>query len=538
MFGIEFPAPTAVDRLVGMFSPKAELNRLKARAALRFFGPGGYSGASKTRPSLKAYHPRARSADEDILGDVVDLRARSRDLVRNTPIATGALNTMTTHAVGSGLALQSQIDREFLGLSDDDADAWERQAERLWRAWSATSACDITGHSDFGALQDLVLRSTLESGDILPVRRFVERRGDVLGLKVQLIEADRISNPEREPNTDRLVDGVEFDANGRPVRYHVANRHPNALSLGFTDMLVWTAIPAVDRRSGERRALHVFRKIRPGQTRGVPIFAPVIEPLKQLGRYTDAELMAAVVASFFTVFVKSGLAEQGLDFAPLDPDDTNPPKDYEYKLGSGSVVGLADGEEVQIADPKRPNDRFDPFVMAVLRQVGAAIEVPFELLVKHFTSSYSASRAALLEAWRAVMTRRTWLARMFCQPSYEWAIAEAVTRGMLRAPGFFANPMFRRAWCGTRWIGPAQGQIDPLKEINAAEKRLDVGVSTIAEETAQFTGGDWERNHAQQVKEKTMRQRDGLGGAPTPPTATAVLEEPADAVDKEEDDDA
>ena len=527
MFDITFPAPTVVDRMVGVFSPKAELNRLKARAALRFFGPGGYTGASKTRPSLKEYNPRARSADEDILGDVVDLRARTRDLVRNTPIATGALNTMATHAVGSGLSMQSQIDREFLGLSDDEADSWERKAERFWRAWSETPSCDLTGHGDFGSLQDLVLRSTLESGDILLVRRFVERRGDVLGLKIQLVEADRISNPDREPNTDRLVDGVELDTNGRPIRYHVSNRHPNALSLGFTDMLAWTTIPAFDRRNGERRALHVFRKIRPGQTRGVPIFAPVIESLKQLSRYTEAELMAAVVASFFTVFVKSGLAEQGFEFAPLDSDDTDPPKDYEYKLGSGSVVGLADGEEVQIADPKRPNDSFDPFVMAVLRQVGAAIEVPFELLIKHFTSSYSASRAALLEAWRAVVTRRTWLARMFCQPSYEWAMAEAVMRGMLRAPGFFANPMFRRAWCGARWIGPAQGQIDPLKEINAAEKRIHIGVSTIAEETAQFTGGDWERNHAQQVKEKARRQRDGLGGAESP-TATAVLEEPED----------
>ncbi len=43
---------------------------------------------------------------------------------------------------------------------------------------------------------------------------------------------------------------------------------------------------------------------RPGQRRGVPVLAPVIEALKQLGRYTDAELVAAVVSGLFTVFVK------------------------------------------------------------------------------------------------------------------------------------------------------------------------------------------------------------------------------------------
>src|SRR5690606_12542726 len=119
------------------------------------------------------------------------------------------------------------------------------------------------------------------------------------------------------------------------------------------------------------------------------------------------------------------------------------------------------------ANPGRPNAGFDPFVLAVLRQIGVALELPYEVLIKHFTSSYSAARAALLDAWRFFRRRRAWLARKFCQPVYEAWLADAVATGLVDAPGFFADPVRRASWCGARWIGDAPGQIDPQKEVDA-----------------------------------------------------------------------
>jgi hypothetical protein len=58
-----------------------------------------------------------------------------------------------------------------------------------------------------------------------------------------------------------------------------------------------------------------------------------------------------------------------------------------------------------------------------------------------------------------------------------------------------------------------------------------MGVATLAEETAQMTGGDWERKHRQRVKEERMRRRDGLGGQ-----IVAAKAEPA-PIDKEEEED-
>ena len=171
---------------------------------------------------------------------------------------------------------------------------------------------------------------------------------------------------------------------------------------------------------------------------------------------------------------------------------------------------LATGESIESANPNRPNDSFDPFVLSILRQIGVALELPFELLVKHFTASYSAARAALLEGWKYFISERKWLAENFLDIVYEVWMTEAVAIGRIPAPGFFADPVIRQAYLGAQWIGPARGMIDEHREIQAAEGRVDMGISTLVEETAMITGGDWERKHPQRAREHRMRKDAGL----------------------------
>jgi len=128
------------------------------------------------------------------------------------------------------------------------------------------------------------------------------------------------------------------------------------------------------------------------------------------------------------------------------------------------------------------------------KYIGAAVDVPYELLLKSFDASYSASRAALLEAWKAFRMRRSWFARDFCQPVYQIWLSEAVARGRVNAPGFFDDPLIRKAWSQAEWNGPSPGQIDPLKEVLASQKKVENGFSTRERETIELTGGDWNTN--------------------------------------------
>lgn len=498
----------------------------RVRSLLGSIGAGGYTGARSDRRALQEWNPLPASPDSDSIGDLPTLRGRSRDLARNAPLASGAISTVITNAVGTGLKPQPRVDTDYLaervGITEEQADAFERGAARLWRYHSGGRFFDVAGLDTHEQLQAKVLRAVFEGGDIFALRRRRERPGALFGHCVQLIEADLVCNPMHEFDREGFAGGVESDRDGTPLAYHVASRYPYDTTA--FEPLRWTRVPAFGAASGERLVRHLAWRRRIKQSRGVPYLAVVIEPLKTLDRYGEYEMMAALVASLFTVFIKS---EYGGDFLPqldattaagIAPSSVgvDAPAPRKLKLGSGGVFELAAGESIETAATNRPSRNYSPFVEGKLQEIGVALEIPFELMVKHFTASYSAARASRLEFWKFLMPVRGFVAADFCQPDYEDMLTEAVALGYLDAPGFFEDPLARQAWCGCWWVGPAPGQIDEKGEVDAAVTRINNGLSTLEEETAALTGGSWEQNHGQQAKERRQRIMDGLILASTP----------------------
>jgi len=533
--------PSRIDRLIGVVSPERALRRARARAALEawssFTGAPGYRGARGHR-ELRDWSTPTRSADADQLPRIERLRARSGDLVRNAPIAAGAIGTEVTSVVGGGLECQATIDREFLGLTEEQASAWERSAERYWRL--ACCEIDFTRKNHFHEQTDLVLRSQLERGDVLVVRRFGQRirRGELFRTKVQLVEADRISTPRGRENEEHLIEGVEVDpASGAHQRYWIRKSIDPRYVAEKTE---WQSVPAYSRADGSRAAFLIYDRLRVDQTRGVPKLAPVIEILKQLERYTEAEIAAAVVSSFFTVAIQSedeeGLASGGPSGEPDSSDPTDSEK-RDLKLQPAGILMLAENESASSLNPMRPNSSFDPFFLAVTRQIGMALQIPHEVLIKHFQASYSAARAAMLDAWRYFLSRRSRVVREWCNPVYGWVISEAVARGMLPAPGFFDDPVIRQAWLGTTWTGRPMGHVQPLQEINAVEKSIDLGIISESEATAEVRGADWEAVQRRRARDRALRGTFGLPdpGSSARAAAAAAEADPADDLPDEED---
>jgi len=497
-----------LDRVISYIDPVRGAQRMRARMISAV--AGGYIGGSRKRRATSEWNvSRSARADADLNPDLQDLRDRSRDLVRNAPIAGGAVNTTVTHVVGTGLMLQSRINRGLLKMSADEAAAWQDRAELEFQLWAGNADCDITRGQCFYELQDLVFRATLESGDAFVLMPNLKRPGNPYGLKIQVIEADRVANPKGEMDKPTLSAGVKMEETGAPIGYHIYRQHPGSLMRNSFEADYY---PAFGEKTGRRNVLHIYKRLRPGQTRGEPFLAPVIEPLKQLDRYTEAEIMAAVVSAMFTVFTHS---EGGTGLDPAMPNTLGgetgaQSSDADVKLGNGAIVDLGKDEKIEIANPGRPNAAFDPFVLAILRQIGMRLGMPYEVLIMHFTASYSAARAALLTAWRFWNAKRAWLAGAFCQPVYETFLAEAIAMGRLTAPGFFDDPLMRMAYCGAEWVGDGMGSINPKDEVDAADTRIKIGLTTLQKETALYDGGDWEANHEQRKIEAARRRADGL----------------------------
>lgn len=509
-----------MDKMLIHIAPGLALKRKVAQRKIEIIDSGyGNYGASEIKKSMRGWIYHGGSAKEDIQENLDILRQRSRDLYAGAPIATGAAKTMRTNVVGTGLKLKSTIDEEFLRMTEDQARELETAIEREFSLWADSTDCDLERLDNFYELQQLVFLNELLSGDVIALLPTTKRAGSVYDLRIQLIEADRLCSPDSETINPLVTGGVEKNQCGEVVAYHIAKHHP--LSFDYQNpMREWVRVEAYGGATGRRNIIHIMHRERVGQVRGIPFLSPVIESLKQLERYTEAELTAAVVSGLVTVFIQK---ENNSEELPIGEGieeeylvDTEDEKSIE--LAPGAVIDLGENEKANMTNPGRPNTNFDGFVMSVIKQIGCALEVPFEIVLKCFSNNYSASRGAILEFCKTVDMYRGWLAADFCQPVFEEFMCEAVAKGRIKAPGFFSDPLIRKAYCAAEWNGPSAGQLDPKKEVEAAELRVSGGFSTREKETRELTGGDFNKNMKQRKREeKSLKEVNEIGSGKQKP---------------------
>lgn len=467
-----------------------------------------WRGASRNLRSMINWLARVGSPGADQpTSELTMLRARSRDAIRNNPIGAAAIKRSRTAIVGTGIVCRPAIDHDSLGISEDQAKEYAAQLRAAFERWAGDAReCDIESTLDFYGLTGLVLMSAMASGDCFASTPMELRPGGVNELKIQLFEADRISNPNDAIDTPACMQGIQLQG-AEPVGCWLRNVHPG--DNIDTRQPAWDYLPYYGEETGRRRVLHVWNdKDRPGQVRGVPFLAPVLEPLRQLERFSNAELMAAVLSAMLTVFIERDAEGQvdanGDPIAALPEDD-----DGNIALGNGAIVDLAPGEKANAFNPARPNANFEPFFGAIVGEIGATLEIPRDVLLLQFNASYSAARAAMLEGWRMFVSRRWWLTQQFCQPIYNLLVDEEVAAGRIRLPGY-DDPVKRRLWQSALWVGPARGSMDEEKEARAARIRIDTGTSNLQLETAAYSGEDWDSVQGQREREVARLQAAGM----------------------------
>lgn len=547
--------PNLIDRAIAPFAPGFVASRMHARAQVEILarlpelsalspttnmtasadGSGDVNGGSSSG-ARRWWKPRARDARSDTLPYLRGDRAASRQLARTSPIAVGAINTNVDRVIGTGLALSADPNRQVLGWSAEQALAWKQLVQNEFSMWADSTECDIAQQLNFYQQQGLVLRAVLESGDAFTLMPDGPRTPtQPYALRLQVLEADRIGNPLGQVDTPTVAGGVKTDANGAPIEFHVYNQHPGGFLPGAGSPLAGEWVKRIGR-SGRRRILQHFRKLRPDLPRGLPYLAPIIDSIKQIARYTEAEIMAAVITAYFTVFIETPTGNTAPVFDGTTPPAAGTPN--EVGLGMGAVVGLAPGEKVSnTANPSRPNPNFGPFIDAVIKQMGMALGLPFELLIKQFNASYSASKAALLDAWVYFRNVRAWMAISFCQPVYETWLAEAVAIGRIPAPGFFADPLLRWAYTRASWPGDSMGSINPKDEVAAYSSAVDARLMTRERAEWELFGSDWNATFDTKKSEHDRLKAADL--LPTPKAGAAAPiagKKPAD--DTKENDDA
>lgn len=431
-----------IDRLVALVSPESALRRAQARRALAYY--------EAARPSTQRKLRRETgSGDTAVLRAGRSLREQARHLEQNHDLARGALNLLVSNIVGPyGIAIEPQPRT----LDGDIHDEFAGAIRDLWRDWEQTP--EVSWAHDWASLQRILCRSWIRDGEALA--QLVDgmnptlNHGTTVPFSIEAIEADLLPYDFSRAGSPEITAGIERNAWGRPVAYHLYRQHPG-------DMQRIATANDLKRVSADR-ILHVKLIDRIRQARGVSVFASVLLRLDDIKDYEESERIAAKVAASMSAFIRKGAP----DFYTAEADGE--PRELKFRPGM-IFDDLMPGEEIGIIDSKRPNAQLEPFRNGQLRAIAAGVGSSYSSLSKDYNGTYSAQRQELVESWGNYGVLSAEFTHQFVKPVYQAFIDSAIAARLLRVPEDVTATSINDAM----YIPPQMPWIDPLKEANAWE---------------------------------------------------------------------
>lgn len=477
-----------------------------------------HSASDKLSKELQRWQPYLSSADGEWNTERDAATARIRDLARNDGWLSGSVTRAVDQAIGAEFRCIPMPDWEALDLPFDWAVKWSRSTAAKFRTYcnDPRRFIDAGQRANLAGLLGQGYRHDYMDGEALAIAHWMTHPGRTYATSIQLIDPDRLSNPNMEPDTATLRGGVEINSYGAPMAYHIRRAHPGDWMNHGADQYRWDRVTRyVPGNPNRLRVIHHFdpSRARAGQTRGKSLLVPVVKALRMGQRYSEIEMQAALVNAMFAVFLQSPF-DHSLLAGALQPQALDGYQDlrraYHEKrhitADGVNVIPLFPGEVMQTLKAEHPNSQFPEFMMAVLRHIAAATGQSYEQLAQDWSSTnYSSARAALNEAWKFLIARRGAFSWGFATPIYLLWLEEAVEREEVEmpagAPAFWDMPA---AWGRCRWIGPGRGWIDQFKEAQASRERMDGMLSTLQDEAAD-QGRDSEELMEQLAYEQARR---------------------------------
>lgn len=494
-----------IDSFVGFFSPRAKFRRLQFRNAAKVLEKRGYEAASRTRRTSK-WRTASTSANAETQNAIPILRDRARDLVRNDPYAARAVQLIAHNTVGKGI---------MANITGPES------VQNSWKSWAESTQIDWDGCQNFYGIQNLIMKSVPESGEVLVRRRRINPQNGGLPIKLQVLESDHLVNTlfTKNPNNEnRIIQGVEVNNDDEVVAYHLYKNHPGNSGVDMPNNPLDTVrVPADD-------IAHIYLKNRPGQVRGVTWLAPVMIMIRDYNEFQDAMLVRQKVAACFSAFIS--------DIEP--PADTTTAADefdLEY-LEPGIVEHLPPGKNITFGSPPMPPaGTYDAYVKTILHSLATGLGTSYEALSGDLAEvNFSSARMGWLEfgrnidSWRSLM-----LIPQFNDKVFGWFLEAAALSG-IQTDG-----------TSTQWTAPARQMIDPTKEIPAHIKAIRAGISTLSDVIRQY--GKHPSAQFEEIKQDNeIIDKNGLilDSDPRKVTASGSLQkeegtEPAAPADSEED---
>jgi lambda family phage portal protein len=321
------------------------------------------------------------SVDDEVKADGRKLRDRARSLRRDNPWAARYVALQVEGILGAhGITMQARVGTTRGDVNERTNALIESRFDR----W-AESFADVAGRLSFAEHVRLAVETWKCEGEAFLEIVPLPLSENPFGFALRALDPDQIDdtlNHGPAAGVNEIKMGVELNARGRPLYYHVWTRHPSETAPG-------------GKRSREKipasRIIHLGRPSRAGQTRTVTPFAPVLQDLKMLGGLQEAVLVLQRTAA-----CKMGFVSVDPELTdPLKADDGNASVNWDAE--PGRIEQLPLGMQFTPWDPGQPGAEYDPFTKNVLRAIAAGLGVSYASLTGDLSeANYSSARVGML----------------------------------------------------------------------------------------------------------------------------------------------
>ncbi|WP_324271064.1 phage portal protein (plasmid) [Enterobacter hormaechei] len=497
-------------------------------------GGGGLEGAKIMSREMARWQPYGGSPDTLVNGAKKITDDRSRDAMMNDGYLSGVLHSTRDSIVGASYMLIAQPNIDVLKTIDPRFDdTWEEEFSMAVEgrfnllAESRSNFLDATRRDTLSSLIRLGLASHVYSGEIIFSSEWIRQLGRPLNTAIQLIAPDRLCNPDNSPDTLRLRRGVELDMYERPIAYHIRNGYMGD-PYSTTQQVTWQRVEA-EKPWGRKMIVHICERDLPGQTRGLSEMVAALKQMRMTRRFQDITLQNAVIKASYAATMESELPMEML--AGAMGGNSLGMEEYlgqfmsrlqEYMGGANNLT--IDGASIPVLFPNTklnmqqlgtPGGVGTEFEISLIRHIAASLGYSYEEFARDFSkTNYSSARAAMNLTHKRMQAKKKTIADRMAGEVYDLYLEEDWNAGNLpmpvgMKPSILYAPLVKQALTGCLWIGAGRGQIDEVKETQAAVMRIAAGLSTYDKESANL-GMYFKDVVRQRQKEEKLIKAAGL----------------------------
>ncbi len=512
----------------------ADVDRLVGDGVSRDLMIGGaYEGASQFDRSLALWNPPLLSADAEILPEKGTLDARVRDMRRNDGYVQTGQVLHRDHIVGSMYLLNSTPNVKALGLDETWAEEFQEEVEAKFMLAAESEDCwfDAARKKTLTGMVRLAVGVYATGGEALATAEWLRETNRPFKTAVQFVDCDRLSTPYDKMNADeRVRGGIRQNRYGAPLGYYIRDAHQTDVDR-WQDAMEWTYVPA-RKPWGRQQVFHALEEMRIDQSRGVADMVAGLKETRIAKKFRDITLQQAVVSAMYAASIESDLPSEAV-FAQMGAGNVAPGAaaaqyagDYlaaiaqyagsskHMQIDGVRIPHFFPGTRLQVRQVGAPGGVGQDFEQSLLRYISAILGVSYEELSHDFSkTNYSSARAGMLGTWKFMQSRKKVVADRFANFVYLLWLEEQFNAGTIEslprnAPNFY-DPLMKEAYGAATWIGAARGQIDEVKETQAAVLRIKYGLSTREDELARL-GKDWRKVFAQLEREQKDAEKRKL----------------------------